>query len=452
MQGFLAATLSKSPIPPPKTYSCRTLLEKLTCCLVVFAWAEWRLVTLIVEAIHGKVGKGARAAEFLTSSFSPVHLVDPFGCLLWKLLRVWMKHLRKEPCISEHLAAAFRSNPRNKGPLACLVYFWREMGMRYSEEDDAYFLHGVQIDVLGEPWNEKTQHEWRQRIRAHFERTLAARRTDMLDLHNVDHKALMRQQKQWNGPPAALLRGIQAGGTTTPDRVARQAYGERVRCPCGQGLANFAHIMWDCPLVDSCRTLRQPDDFSNPEQVCAIPILGTSPSVQDALAKQAIQTLMRWKELHPKGHDTGNDGNDDGDDGGPCVEGNQHTSLPTPDACDDDGPPPGWGRHPKEECLWLSPDGLRIMCTSCRTEARSDGIKRHVRKHAQCTYARRVTPNGRVPKALPKHLVWQKGEDGVRHIHCLRCCARAHFTKRSTFVGRHTFCAPVCSSPTDLRR
>ena len=44
MQGFLAATLSKSPIPPPKTYSCRTLLEKLTCCLVVFAWAEWRLV------------------------------------------------------------------------------------------------------------------------------------------------------------------------------------------------------------------------------------------------------------------------------------------------------------------------------------------------------------------------------------------------------------------------
>ena len=44
MQGFLAATLSKSPTPTPRTHSCRTLLEKYTCCLVVFAWAEWRLV------------------------------------------------------------------------------------------------------------------------------------------------------------------------------------------------------------------------------------------------------------------------------------------------------------------------------------------------------------------------------------------------------------------------
>ena len=194
--------------------------------------------TLLVEAIHGRVGKGARAAEFLTAFFSPVHLVD--RCLLWKLLRLWARTLRLEPQISEQLAAAFRSNPRNKGPFACLVFFWKEMGMTYSPEDDAYMLGGMRVDVLGEPWNAQTQHQWRQRLRAYFEKTLSARRADMIDLVPVDHKALARQQKRWTGPPAALLRAIQAGGTTTPDRVSRQVYGERASCSCRNGYANFA--------------------------------------------------------------------------------------------------------------------------------------------------------------------------------------------------------------------
>ena len=396
--------------------------------------------TLIVEAVHGKVGKGARAAEFLTAFFSPVHLVDPFGSLLWRLLRLWAKHLRFEEDILLQVIAAFGSNPRNKGPLACLVFFWKEMGMTYSEEHDAFFLEGRQVDLLGEAWDAQTQRRWRQRLRSYFERVLAERRPDMMNLAQVDYQALARQQKQWTGPPAALLRGIQAGGTTTPDRVARQSLGERVMCPCGTGHANFEHIMWSCPHVASCRTLVNQDDYSTPTQMCAIPIVGCPPHVQDALAKQAMQTMMAWKKLHALNGSHDDDGNHvpDDDDGESSTR-----VLSTPVPPREDGPPEGWRVHPKANCLWLSPDGLRIMCTKCRTQARSDGYARHIQKHEHCNYAPRVTPTGRVPKGIPQHLTWTKGDDGVRHIHCLRCCARAHFTKRSTFVKRHELCVDL---------
>ena len=69
-----------------KSKAVATLINPMLC------YGAWRAKhtkqelrrrrTLIVEAIHGKVGKGARAAEFLTVFFSPVHLMDPFGSLL----------------------------------------------------------------------------------------------------------------------------------------------------------------------------------------------------------------------------------------------------------------------------------------------------------------------------------------------------------------------------------
>ena len=213
-------------------------------------------------------------------------------------------------------------------------------------------------------------------------------------------------------------------------------------CPCGTGHANFEHIMWDCPHVDFCRTLRNPDDFGTPSQMCAIPIMGCPPQVQDALAKQAMQTLMAWKQLHAKNGSHDDDGDHDPHESrGDNDPRASSVSLPP----DEDGPPEGWRAHPKATCLWLSPDGLRIMCTKCRTQARSDGYARHIGKHAQCNYAPRVTPSGRVPKGLPQHLTWTKGDDGVRHIHCLRCCARAHYTKHSIFVKRHELCVDLSS-------
>ena len=73
--------------------------------------------------------------------------------------------------------------------------------MVYSVELDAFLLEGRQVDLLGEAWNAQTQHCWRQRIRSYLERTLAERRPDMMNLSQVDYKALARQQKQWIGPP-----------------------------------------------------------------------------------------------------------------------------------------------------------------------------------------------------------------------------------------------------------
>ena len=418
--------------------------------------------TILVETVHGKVGKGARAAEFLTCFFCPAHLVDPFGSALWKLLRAWYTTLQHEQDIDVALGNALGKNPHKKGPLASLASLWREMGLAFHPEDQMFTLQGEQINLHGQ-WDAGTQHTWRCRIRAHMVSTLKGRRADMVDLEIVDYKALERQQNLWNGPSAALLRGIQAGGTTTPDRTARQAYGERVRCTCDQGYADFAHIMWDCPLVTPCRTYHNPDDFSIAEQRCAIPIAGKPPHVQDALARQAVQTLMRWHQIHPKhGPDFPVPDDDDGahNNGRGADDNQRHEDAPNGNDDNDlpDEPPSPrvdpeiWIDHPHEQCLLVSRNGLRIKCRRCGTEARSDGIRRHVRRHGDCKYSARVTPNGCVPKALPNHMCWQKGEDGIRYIICRRCGTRAHYTLRSVFVGRHTFClddmrSVACSMP-----
>ena len=54
-QGFSTATLSKIA-NPPRIDSWWTLLEKQTCCVVVFAWTEWGFVPSMSAGKGGWVG------------------------------------------------------------------------------------------------------------------------------------------------------------------------------------------------------------------------------------------------------------------------------------------------------------------------------------------------------------------------------------------------------------
>ena len=393
----------------------------------------------MVSAVHGNVGRGPRAPEILSAFFSPIHTSDPLGAYAWKMLRLWYTHLCLEDGVREHLSEALTQNlGRKKGPFLSVVKLFQTLGVTWDPTSDAFFVQEQEIALFGHAWNEKLKHQWRDVLRNKLVDDIKKRRRDLCDLNTIDRKALHRQQTSLPAHEAAVLRTIQCGGVSTPDRISRQSENKRTACRCGMGYACAYHIFWECPLVSKVRMFASPVGLTVAEAECAIPCVGKSKAQQDCLAKHTVRTMLAWKKAVVQDDDTREDEIDD---------------PPPPPAC-----PPNqgqgldyqirepasnaghiWTPHPVCDGFDLSQDKTRVRCQRCHASCNANMIKRHISRHKNCTAVPRLSDFGATPAPLPSHLQWHV-ESGVRRLWCLRCGSQALYKSRAAFVLRHSSC------------
>ena len=386
---------------------------------------------LMATAVHGQPARGPRAIEVLIAGFGAIHTQDYKWIPFWKALREWQRSISKDEEAWQALREKLEGRrPLQEGPIATLAAGLAKLDGYL--EGDSFVTQGNRL-ALSEAWSQQQQHKWREAIRQCEWHIVKNRRGDLQGIHQLDRRALRRQQSQHTGLAGATLRTIQSGGVLTPDRLRRHSQIGDGKCSRCAQMATMKHILWECRFTEDLRSRQQmtiPE--TEAEQGNALPLLGRTTQQQDKLAAYAIAALQQRRTLHKQAEEAAE----------PPSEPENNTAAPEEQE----------QRNEEEEIAdeWEElQSGIvinhilqRLRCLTCEATSSTRRQALFVQCHTSCRGRRRRFVFGPAPLALPTFVSFlpASASSGAR-IQCEICGASAHSCHRASFLSRHSTCA-----------